>query len=177
MRSTRFALVCAVAVVVGACAKSPVKPSGSSTVTTPLLTSPANGASIPNSSQPITLTVENAFVTGAAEGVTYTFEIASDTTFAAVVQSKDVAQGASRTSVTLDALAPGRDYYWRVRTKNDDTVGVFTSPLLFKVGAAVTLQAPSPVTPAANDLVQPLGTFTVTNAGRSGPTGPITYKF
>jgi hypothetical protein len=125
----------------------------------------------------VTLTIENAFVTGSADGVTYTFEVAGESAFASVVQSKDVAQGATRTSVTLDPLAPGRDYYWRVRTKNADTTGVFTSPLLFKVGAAVTFQAPTAVAPAAGDLVQPLGTFTVTNAARSGPAGAVMYKF
>ena len=159
------------------CSKAPVEPSGAVTVTTPSLASPANGASIPNGSQPVTLTVDNAFVTGAGDEVVYQFQVASSTDFTTALISKDVPQGTGKTSAVLDVLQPGRDYFWRVRTKSEDTLGVFSAPLQFKVGASVTLQAPVPVTPEANDFVDPSGTFTVTNAPRTGPADKITYKF
>ena len=75
-------------------------------VTTPRPLAPAAGAAIPNLSQPVTLTVQNAIVTKAG-GTTYTFEVATDAAFTAKVQTKDaVAEGSGgQTSVKLDALA------------------------------------------------------------------------
>lgn len=173
VRSALLALTVAVA----SCAKSPVTPAGATSVAAPALVSPANGAQIANAAQPVTLTINNGLVTSSAGTVTYTFEVATDTNFATTVASKDVAQGASQTSVKLDVLGAGRDYYWRARTKGDDTVGVFTAPQKFTIGPAVTLSAPTPVSPTAGSGTPQRPTFTVTNAARTGPVGILSYRF
>ncbi len=160
-----------------ACASSPTSPSGSTTVTTATPSSPANGAQIANLAQPVTLTVNNAVVTDAAAGVVYTFEVATDAGFATKVQTKDVPQSAGQTSLKLDLLAAGRDYYWHVRTNSGDTVGTFTSPLKFTIGPAIVIAAPVPVSPANGATTSVWPTLTVFNAVHSGPVGSITYKF
>jgi hypothetical protein len=102
--------------------------------------------------------------------------VATDAGFTNKVSTKDVAQTASRTSVTLDTLAPGRDYYWHVRTSAADTVGVFSNALKFSIGPA--LGAPGLVNPADGATVSPWPTLTTTNSVRSGPVvGPVVYRF
>ncbi len=159
------------------CAKSPTSPAGASTVTSPSLASPANGSLIANSAQPVTLTINNGLVLQADATVTYTFEVATDSAFASIVTTKDVPQGTGQTSVRLDVLTPGRDYYWHARTKGGDTVGAFSSPLRFSVGAAITISAPVPVSPLTGNTSEQKPTLRVTNAARTGPAGAIAYRF
>lgn len=160
------------------CTNSPVAAAGTATVTTPGLASPANGALIANGAQPVTLTINNALVTQSDATVTYTFEVATDSAFSTKVATKDVPQGSGQTSLKLDTLSPAKDYFWRVRTTAADTVGTFTAPLKFSIGAAVTLQAPAPVSPLNGDTVSNVDTsLVITNAARTGPVGTITYRF
>src|SRR5690349_9690882 len=76
-----------------------------SSVAAPRPVQPANGANILNSSQPVTLVVQNAVITRSA-AATYTFEVATDSGFATKAQTKDgLAEGAGgQTSVKLDTL-------------------------------------------------------------------------
>jgi hypothetical protein len=113
---------------------SPIDPAGGASVTTGNGLSPANGALIAHSAQPVTLRIKNGFVTDPGVAVSYLFQVASDPAFANVVQSRDVAQTPEQTSSTLDVLTAGRDYFWRVRTTAGDTVGEFTAPLRFTIG-------------------------------------------
>ena len=140
--------------------------------------SPANGSAVQFAAQPVTLTVLNAIVTRPTD-LTYTFEVATDAAFATKVQTKDgVAQGANgQTSVRLDQLAASRDYYWHARAAGGGTTGAFGSAYKFTVGAAITVNAPSPISPLTNSTTSPRPTLRVTNATRSGPTGAITYRF
>ncbi len=158
------------------CAKSPTDPAGAATVTTPSLASPANGAVIANGSQPVTLTISNGLVTKSDAAVSYTFQVATDSAFASIVNTKDVPQGAGQTSAKLDVLTPGRDYFWRARTTGDDTVGGFTAPIKFTIGAAVTLGAPVPVSPLTGGTAEQKPRLTVTNVTRSGSTGALAYR-
>jgi hypothetical protein len=171
------ALGCALIFVLASCTSSPVEPAGSTTVTTPALASPANGATIANALQPVTLTVNNALITKSDAAVTYTFEVASDSAFATVVATKDVTQGTGQTSVKLDTLTPGRDYYWRARTKGDDTVGSFTAPLKFTIGPAVTLSAPVGLSPTSGSSTEQRPTLRVSNVTWTGPVGTLVYRF
>lgn len=140
--------------------------------------SPPTNSLVTNQSQPVTLVVQNAVVTKAG-GTTYTFEVATDVAFASKVQTKDgVAEGSNgQTSVRLDQLAPSRDYYWRARAQGAGTTGVFGAIFKFTVGAAVILNAPTAVSPLNGTTTAGWPTFTVNNAPKSGPAGPIVYRF
>jgi hypothetical protein len=163
--------------VLQACGGS--SPSSPSTnVNAPAQLSPANGAVLANTSQPITLRVTNATVTGSA-AVTYTFEVASDNAFATIVATRSVAADPSgQTSTTLDPLTAGRAYFWRVKTTIGNTSSPYSGTSSFSVGSAVTIQAPVPVAPRTG-TTEPSQrpTFVVTNATRSGGAGPISYRF
>ena len=147
-------------------------------VTTPRLLQPANGAQIRNLDQPVTLLVENAVVTKPG-GTTYAFEVATDAAFTAKVQTKDgVAEGSGgQTSVKLDTLAAAKDYYWHVRAQSAGTTGVFNAAYKFTVGPAISINAPAAIGPLNGAQTVALVTFTVTNATRQGPAGPIVYRF
>ena len=147
-------------------------------VTTPRLLQPANGAQIRNLDQPVTLLVENAVVTKPGD-TTYTFEVATDAGFTAKVQTKDgVAEGSGgQTSVKLDALAAARDYYWHARAQSAGTTGVFNAAYRFTIGPAISINAPAAIRPLNGAQTVALVTFTVTNAVRQGPAGPLVYRF
>ncbi len=165
------------ALLVASCAQSPVSPTGSVSVTTPALLLPANGALISNLSQPITLTVSNAYVSSSSAAVLYTFEVATDAAFASKVQTKTAAPGSGQTSVVLAALPAGQSYFWHVRATGADTTGTFSATETFAVGPAITLGAPVVVAPLSGATPSGWPTFVVTDAPRSGPVGPVTYKF
>ncbi len=188
-RSARAArarwLVTLLTVLAAACTNTPVQPSGSTTsstetasVTEPELLSPADGASIPNTKQPVTLVIRNAAVTGGGPS-TYTFEVATDAAMTAVVQKKDaVPEGAGgQTSVLLDPLAAGHDYYWHARVVSGGTTGTFAGPLRLTIGPAVALSAPQARSPLTGATTTSRPALTVTDAARQGPVGAVVYTF
>jgi hypothetical protein len=176
----QLGLVLCALVLIGACSKSPSSPSSTqaSSIAAPALLSPSNASQVRNSDQPITLTVQNGIVTQSGTG-TYTFEVATDTGFANKVQSKTgIAQGTSgRTSVRLDALPAGTDYYWHVRVDGGGTVGVFSSAFKFTIGPAISLGAPAPVSPLTGAVTAGWPSFVVLNSSRQGPVGSVSYLF
>ena len=136
-RTTALSAVVIVSALTASIAcRAPIDPVGSTTVTTPITTSPANGALIADNAQPVTLTVKNAFVGNPSASVRYGFEVANDAGFVTIVQTRDVSQGSESTSTKLDALPAGKDYFWRVRTTADNTSGEYTAPLKFTIGPA-----------------------------------------
>jgi len=166
------------AIGMAACAKSPVAPAGAASVAAPVSSSPASGAVIANVQQPVTLVVSNGLVTGGA-AATYTFEVATDAAFSAKVTAKDVPQSTTgQTSVALDPLPAGKDYYWHVRASGGGTTGSFTSASKFTIGPAVTLGPPTPIQPAngaTSTTLRP--TFVVQNVARTGSPGSLVYRF
>jgi hypothetical protein len=166
------------AIVAGAvaCSSNPAQPSN--TVTAPGPVQPANNAQVQNSAQPLTLAVQNAAVSKASV-TTYTFEVATDSAFASKVQTKDgVTEGTGgQTSVKLDALPASSDYYWHARATAGGTAGPFGTTYKFRIGPPINLNAPAAIGPMNGAQTGPQPTFRVTNAGRAGPTGAITYKF
>jgi hypothetical protein len=168
------------AVAVIGCSDSPSSPSGSSeftgSVTVPVPALPAANASMRFGDQPITLAVRNAAVT--TTGTVYAFEVAIDSAFSSMVQTKDdVAEGANgQTSVRLDPLAGAKDYYWRARAKSGGTTGPFSATYKFTIGPAVIVNAPVPIGPLTGTTTTPRPALRVTNATRSG-AGTITYRF
>jgi hypothetical protein len=174
---SRAASLVATVLLMTSCSKSPVTPTGSVTVTTPAQLAPANGASIPNQNQPITLTVSNAFVTESSASVLYTFEVSTDSAFGSKVQTKTAPSGTSQTSVVLDPLAPGQTYFWHSRATGGDTPGTFSPSEKFTVGPAIALGAPGVLAPLTGATPSGWPTFIVTDATRSGPVGTVTYRF
>jgi hypothetical protein len=173
----------------GACTSStPAQPSATApaataanstaSVAAPRPLTPANNASVRNADQPISLIVRNA-ITTATSAVTYTFEVASDAAFANKVQTKDgVAEGGGgQTSVRLDTLPAARDYWWHARALGGGTTGVFGTAYKLTVGAAITIDAPAPIAPLNGATTPARPALRVTNAARSGPVGPLTYRF
>lgn len=184
-----YASLILVAAASAACSKNtPVQPSAATTtVEAAALTSsvgaprplqPSNNAQIRNVDQPVTLVAVNGVITQAAAGV-YTFEVATDSSFATKAQTKDnVAEGgAGQTSVKLDVLPAGKDYYWRVRATGGGTTGVFGPAYKFTVGPQVVVNPPVPIAPLAGAQTGARPALRVTNATRQGPAGTITYRF
>jgi hypothetical protein len=146
-------------------------------IAAPRPVSPAANLILRYVDQPVTLVVQNA-VTTKVGGNTYTFEVAGDAGFAGIVQTKDgIAEGSGQTSVKLDALAGGKDYYWHARAQGNGTTGVYGPVFKFTVGPAIVINAPAPIAPLNGATTTPRPALRVTNAARSGPAGPITYKF
>jgi hypothetical protein len=171
------AALCLLAMVAACGTDSPA--GGSSSLTAPKAVSPAMGASLKYADQPLTLTVQNAVSTGSA-AMTYTFEVATDSGFTAIVAKKEkVAAGSDQTSARLDAaLAGGKGYYWRARANDGAVDGPNSSTINFSLGAAVDLSAPQPESPEPNATVAGLRpNFVVKNASRTGPVGTIYYRF
>ncbi len=191
-----FAIWSALAFLVAttACEKSPARPStvvdaatGATTtvtdaktgvtLTSPVGSSPADNAQIKFASQPLTLAVTNGVTTGSTP-LTYTFEVASDSGFATIVQTKgNVAQGAGQTSVALDKLAGNKTYYWRARTNAGGTVGPNSKVRTLVVGPEVALQTPVLGDPGPNATVGVSPVLSVNNVQRSGPVTQIVYTF
>jgi hypothetical protein len=147
------------------------------TLVSPQLVSPVAGHRLKFSEQPITLTVKNGATTGTTP-LTYTFQVASDAAFASIVFSRDnVPQGAGQTALTIDKLAGNKDYYWRARVAAGSATGLFSAVRTFNVGPEVVLQAPTVTTPANGGQLSSQAMLTVNNAPRTGPAGPITYRF
>jgi hypothetical protein len=179
-----------VCLAVSACSRSsnPAQPTASTapldnndataSVTVPRAVSPAAAAQIKNLDQPVTLVIANAVITQATP-VVYAFEVASDAAFANKVYTKTgVAAGSNgQTSLTIDKLGAGADYYWHARAEGGGTTGPFNAARLFTIGQAIVINAATPVSPVANVATGARPALTVTNATPSGPVGPLTYKF
>lgn len=147
------------------------------TLTTPVPVSPAPNADIRFAEQPVTLAVRNSAITGSTPP-TYTFQVASDVGFANVVVTKDsVAQGAGQTSVALDKLAGAKTYFWRARANGSGVNGYFSAARAFNLGPEVVLQAPVLIAPSNGGTLSGQAPLVVNNVGRSGPAGPLSYRF
>jgi hypothetical protein len=125
--------------------------------------------------QPVTLSTANAVSTQGA--ATYTFEVATDSGFSNKVQTKaDVAEGSGQTSVKLDNLAGGADYYWHVKANSSGTQGVFGPTYKFTIGPQIVLGAPVLIGPIAAAQTGSMPTLSFTNGSKSGPVGPVSYR-
>ena len=178
-RRCRAWLAIAAAAVVGAsCARSALSPTGAVTIATPALLAPANGSQIANLRQPVTLTINNAFVADGQAASLYEFEVSSDPGFATKTQSPTAPPGPNgQTSVVLANLPPNQTYYWHVRATVAGSVGVFSSAATFAIGPALGLGAPTALSPASGSAPSGWPTFTVADATRTGPLSQVSYTF
>jgi hypothetical protein len=147
------------------------------TLTTPQLVSPVAGQKLKFTDQPLTLTVKNGVTTGSTP-LTYSFQVATDAAFGSIVFTRDgVTQGSGQTSLTIDKLAGNADYYWRSRVAAGSAVGLFSAGRTFNVGPEVVLQAPQILIPTNGGQLSSQAPLVVSNVARSGPAGPLTYRF
>ena len=179
MKLWQFPVCLALAAVAlsSACSKSPASPSVS--FAGPLASQPVNGTSYRFLAQPVTLTITNVAKTGQAT-VTYAVDVATDPGFANKVFTRDgIAEGSGgTTTLPLASLAGGTTYYWHWKAVVDGVTGPASAPQSFSVLAQVTLNVPVAISPAdGGTATAARPTFTVTNATRTGPIGPITYEF
>jgi hypothetical protein len=180
----------AACLTVAACSQSstPAQPSPSaitagrtdltSSVTVPRSVSPANAAQIKNLDQPVTLVIANAVITQSASA-TYTFDVSGDATFATKVYTKaGVAAGANgQTSLIIDKLPAGADYYWRAHAEGGGTVGPPSAVRQFTIGPAIAINTATLVSPIGGVATAARPALTVANAVHSGPVGTLLYRF
>jgi hypothetical protein len=180
-------LVLPLLLAVGACeaekSSNPLSPSVAGPIAgveiTPVkLLEPAQSFKFRSSQQPIRLLIENATTNG-ARPLSYTFELASDAAFEnkAFARSGVPPGEGGRTSVVVDKLEIGRDYFWRVRAEDGANTGPFVSST-FAVLPAPTLSVPTPLSPINNAVVaelQPM--LRVRNAQRNAAVGALSYFF
>jgi hypothetical protein len=149
-------------------------------ISAPKAVDPSVGSQIAVSSQPVTLTVENASTSG-VRPLSYAFEVATDSNFTNKVFVRDsITPGdGGRTTLKLpDALATGKTYYWHARAQDGANTGAFSAPVNFNVFTPIVINAPVPVAPGPSATLTNLRpVYTVTNATHSGPVGALTYQF
>jgi len=147
-------------------------------ITTPSVVSPTSGSRIAVDNQPVTLMVANAATNG-VRPLSYVFEVATDVNFTTKVFSRDgIAPGGNgQTALKLpDPLATGHTYYWRANAQDGANTGAFSTATNFDVYTPIVINAPSLISPTPNsttDSIHP--SFVITDAGRSGPVGALTY--
>jgi hypothetical protein len=147
------------------------------TLTSPSLVTPTVNQQFKNVDQPVTLTIKNA-VTSGTTALTYSFEVASDAAFGTKVYSKDgVATGSATTALRIDKLTANKSYFWRARAQSGSLAGPYTEGRGFGIGPEVILAQPVNGDPQPNATVGEQPTLNVNNVGRSGPNGPIFYRF
>ena len=147
------------------------------TLTSPQLTTPTINQQFKNSEQPLTLTIRNAVTTGTT-ALTYTFEVATDVGFASKAYTRaGVASGADRTALTIDKIGADRTYFWRARASSGDLAGPYSAPGSFAIGPEVILQQPVLGDPQPNATVGESPTINVNRVQRTGPAGPVFYRF
>jgi hypothetical protein len=188
--SVRFLCLLASVGLMTACSTStPLQPSSATSAGTasgtitfsssaPQPVSPADASQLAFAAQPFTLVVANALST-APDAPTYTFEVATDAGFANIVATKaGVTQAAgAQTSAAIGGLPASSKLFWRARTVSTGQAGPAGKVRSFTIGAQVVLQTPVPISPAQNGVATGTAALTVRNVGRTGPAGPISYKF
>jgi hypothetical protein len=141
---------------------------------------PLDRANVTFASQPVVMAISNGVATGAS-GVTYVFEVATDSAFANKVFTKEgvVAESGTLTHQSITTtLTGGTTYYWHARTNSGGSLGPFSATVSFVLLPQVTLGVPVPVSPAQGATAASVGLgLTVNNVARTGPAGTISYRF
>jgi len=166
----------AAAALLAACS-SPASPAVS--FTAPGAISPAPGANLRFSDQPISLTLTNAVETNPAT-LTYSVDVATDNAFANKVVSKTgiVPSPGSTTTVPLPVLNGNQTYYWRAFSVVGAVSTSAVAPKSFYVGPNVTLYPPVIESPSGGVVSSATPTFTVSDVQFTGtPGGTIFYDF
>jgi hypothetical protein len=146
-------------------------------ISAPRLLEPSQGFKFKENQQPIKLVVENSVTTGVRK-LLYYFEVAIDQGFTKKVYARGgVPEGDGRTSVQLDALELGHNYYWRAWT--DDGANRSTSSIAgFEVLPRAVLTVPTAASPVNNAAVaERTPTLRINNSSHNSAVGPVSYFF
>lgn len=162
------------------CTNTPGNPTVS--FTSPLASGPSSGSSYKFKQQPVTLAITNAVRTSAAT-TTYSVEVATDSTFASKVFTRDglAEDSGGTTSVTLSQLpatSGNVTYYWRSTATVDGVTSPPSATQSFVIQQQIVVNTPTLSEPAngiTTTEVRPR--FVTKNAARQGAVGTITYKF
>ena len=97
-------------------------------ITQPKLLEPTQGFKFKESQQPIKLLIENASTNG-VRTLSYAFEVSTDSDFTNKVYARAgvPAGDGGRTSVVIEKLELGRQYYWRARAEDGANTGTYAS--------------------------------------------------
>jgi len=146
-------------------------------ISAPVLLEPAQGFKFKESEQPIRLVIQNATTSG-VRPLTYSFEVASDSTFGTKVFSRaGVSPGdGGKTSVQIDRLEIGRSYYWRARAEDGANTGTFATAG-FEIYPKPAVNPPIAVSPVNNEQVNSTPTLRVHNVTYIGPVNSLGYEF
>ena len=147
-------------------------------ITAPQLIEPAQGVKYKESQQPIKLVIANATSNG-VRPVTYMFEVATDADFNTKVFARSgVPSGESgRTSVQIDRLESGRNYFWRAKADDGANSSAFASSQ-FELLPKPVLTAPGLVSPINNARVTTRRpTLTINDSDRNAGVGGVSYEF
>jgi hypothetical protein len=144
------------------------------------MVTPANGVSIKDKDQPITLTIANPS-SNSPRPVTMRLQIAVDTGFTSVVYSKTgvpPADGGQTSFKLTDKLQSGRTYYWRTAAGDGPDDSGWSGASSFAVLNPVVIGVPTPTSPisgarATSQAVQ----LVAANGLSSGPFNPLSYYF
>src|SRR5438552_2504213 len=175
------------ALTIGACARyeksqNPLSPTIAGpipgvSITAPNPVQPGQNSRIQSDQQPIVLMIDNASTSG-PRPLSYKFDLAVDEGFNNLVFTREgITPGNGRTSMRLpDALASGRNYFWRARAQDGANTGPYSPTGAFAVFTPVVIGKPVAVAPGNGDVTSNAHPrFTIGNATRSGPIGAITY--
>jgi hypothetical protein len=147
-------------------------------ISAPRLAEPSVGAKFKDSQQPLRLSIANASTNG-VRPLAYSFEVASDNTFATRVFARSgVAPGGDgRTSVQIDRLEIGRIYYWRARAEDGANSGPYMTSQ-FELLPKPFISAPTPISPVNNEQTSSRRpTLKVRNVDRNAAVGGLVYEF
>ncbi len=148
-------------------------------ITAPNPITPRDGMGILVEAQPISLVLDNASTSG-PRALSYTFDVATDAAFSAIVVTRSgIAPGeGGRTTFVLPSTLQARQYYWRARAYDGANEGPWSAYAIFEVAAGAVYQSPTLVSPANGATTADLRpTFVWNNAGRTGiPNGQVMYE-
>lgn len=95
-----------------------------------------------------TLRTRNADRSGTTGAVSYDFELADQSTFAPLLDSRRVGEQPDATQVTMGpTLTPDRTYYWRVRAVDPTLAGPWSAVQAFRTATAPAPPPPPPPPP------------------------------
>jgi len=110
-------------------------------ISAPVLTAPANGATVTTASPRFAFT--NAPTSGPVGVMSYTIEIATNDSFSNKVAIWNVPQQVTETSIdALSSLSYATQYFWHVRGYDPTTTGPWSATQVFQTPAAPVASAP-----------------------------------